>query len=134
MMKKIFISQEIYAAILDHAKKELPNEACGLIAGIEDGDLRTIEKVYMLTNIDKSSEHFSLSPREQLLAVQDIRKNQLKLLGNWHSHPSSPSRPSAEDISLAFDKNLSYLILSLMNVNERFDNKVNISNKFLQGG
>ena len=35
-------------------------------------------------------------------------------LGNWHSHPSSPSRPSVEDIRLAFDSKASYLILSLM--------------------
>lgn len=113
-MKKILISSEIFRTIIGHAVSELPNEACGLIAGKEDGDVRTVEKVYMLTNQDYSPEHFSLSPHEQLEAVKDIRKNGLKLLGNWHSHPASPSRPSAEDIRLAFDKNISYLILSLM--------------------
>jgi proteasome lid subunit RPN8/RPN11 len=34
-------------------------------------------------------------------------------LGNWHSHPGTPSRPSAEDVSLAYDPYASYLILSL---------------------
>ena len=128
MMKKISINKKIYASILEYAKKELPNEACGLIAGNEVGDIRTIEKVYMLTNIDKSSEHFSLSTQEQLEAVKDIRANGLKLLGNWHSHPSSPSRPSDEDIRLAFDKNLSYLILSLINQNEHVLNSFHIEN------
>lgn len=127
-MKKISINKKIYASILEYAKKELPNEACGLIAGNEVGDIRTIEKVYMLTNIDKSSEHFSLSTQEQLEAVKDIRANGLKLLGNWHSHPSSPSRPSDEDIRLAFDKNLSYLILSLINQNEHVLNSFHIEN------
>ena len=127
-MKKIQISKEIYASITEHAKKELPNEACGLLAGLEDEDVRIVTKVYMLTNIDKSPEHFSLSPKEQLAAVKDMRANGLKLLGNWHSHPESPSRPSAEDIRLAFDKNLSYLILSLMNQNEPVLNSFHVEN------
>lgn len=36
-------------------------------------------------------------------------------LGNWHSHPESPSRPSEEDKRLAYDSKASYMILSLMN-------------------
>jgi proteasome lid subunit RPN8/RPN11 len=35
------------------------------------------------------------------------------VLGNFHSHPASPSRPSEEDKRLAFDAEASYLILSL---------------------
>jgi len=34
-------------------------------------------------------------------------------LGNFHSHPSTPARPSMEDIRLAYDPSASYLILSL---------------------
>ncbi len=37
-------------------------------------------------------------------------------MGNFHSHPASPSKPSAEDIRFAFDANLSYAILSLENI------------------
>ena len=55
-----------------------------------------------------------LDPRDQMNAIKDMRANGLKPLGNWHSHPSSPSRPSVEDIRLAFDSKASYLILSLM--------------------
>jgi proteasome lid subunit RPN8/RPN11 len=43
-----------------------------------------------------------------------MRSLGLKPLGNWHSHPESPSRPSVEDIKLAFDSKASYMILSLM--------------------
>jgi proteasome lid subunit RPN8/RPN11 len=70
--------------------------------------------VYLLTNIDHSREHFSLDPMEQLQAVKDMRKNGYTPLGNWHSHPESPSRPSEEDIRLSYDSNASYMILSLM--------------------
>lgn len=111
----IKISKDDYTKILEHAKKCLPEEACGLIAGeISDGD-KIIRKVYLLTNTDHSNEHFSLDPKEQLSAIKDMRAGGLVPLGNWHSHPESPSRPSEEDKRLAFDKKASYLILSLMN-------------------
>jgi proteasome lid subunit RPN8/RPN11 len=101
--------------LLQHAKKNFPEEACGLIAGTEDEDgNRSIQRVYLLTNIDHSREHFSLDPMEQLQAVKDMRKNGYTPLGNWHSHPESPSRPSEEDIRLSYDSNASYMILSLM--------------------
>jgi proteasome lid subunit RPN8/RPN11 len=103
-----------FLAMIEHAKKELPNEACGLIAGRLEGEDKVIEKVYYLTNIDHSNEHFSLDPKEQLNAVKDMRAGGLKPLGNWHSHPESPSRPSDEDKRLAYDSQASYLILSLM--------------------
>ena len=60
------------------------------------------------------NEHFSLDPKEQLEAIKDMRKNGFVPLGNWHSHPESPSRPSEEDKRLAFDSKASYMILSLM--------------------
>lgn len=107
-----------FEQIVAHAKKELPNEACGLIAGRVDGEVKVVEKVYFLTNIDHSNEHFSLDPKEQLAAVKDMRANGFAPLGNWHSHPESPSRPSDEDKRLAYDSTASYLILSLMDKNE----------------
>ena len=110
----IKLTKSDFKKILAHAVKELPNEACGLIAGtVEDGD-KEIKKVYLLTNIDHSNEHFSLDPKEQLEAIKDMRKNGFVPLGNWHSHPESPSRPSEEDKRLAFDSKASYMILSLM--------------------
>ena len=72
------------------------------------------KKVYFLENKDHAEDHFTLDPRDQMNAIKDMRANGLKPLGNWHSHPSSPSRPSVEDIRLAFDSKASYLILSLI--------------------
>jgi proteasome lid subunit RPN8/RPN11 len=100
-------------AIAAHAKNGLPNEVCGLVAGHLEEGVKIIEKVYFMTNVDASREHFSMDPREQLSAVKDMRTNGLVLLGNFHSHPETPARPSEEDIRLAYDPSISYLILSL---------------------
>ena len=111
--KTVQMRQSDYALLLSEAKKQEPNEACGLLAGVDEGNLRSIQKVYILENLDHSPEHFSLDPKEQLAAVLDMRKNGWKPLGNWHSHPATPSRPSEEDKRLAFDKSATYMILSL---------------------
>lgn len=110
----ILLSKSDYEKILAHAQKELPNEACGLIAGEKTSSGKIIKKVYLLTNTDHSNEHFSLDPKEQLAAIKDMRANGIEPLGNWHSHPESPSRPSEEDKRLAYDSSASYMILSLM--------------------
>lgn len=112
------LKKEHYEKIVKHCIDGLPNEACGLLAGTIDGEEKVIEKVYLLTNIDASREHFSMDPREQLAAVKDARANGLTLIGNFHSHPESPSRPSEEDKRLAYDPNLEYLILSLQDMEQ----------------
>ncbi len=123
----IKLTRSDYEKILAHAEKELPDEACGLIAGTIEGDDKLIKKVYLLTNTDHSNEHFSMDPKEQLAAIKDMRANGLVPLGNWHSHPESPSRPSEEDKRLAYDSKASYMILSLMNREEPVLNSFHIS-------
>ena len=100
--------------IIAHARAQLPEEACGLLGGVleENGD-KTVKAVYLLTNTDHSPTHFSMDPREQLSAIRSMRQNGLVPLGNFHSHPETPSRPSEEDKRLAYDSTASYLILSL---------------------
>ena len=112
---KVTIKRSDFNKIYEHALSVVPEEACGLIAGIDNEDgSRDIKKVYLLTNIDHTNEHFSIDPKEQLAAIKDMRASGLKPLGNWHSRPESPSRPSEEDKRLANDSKASYLILSLM--------------------
>ena len=107
------LKESEYQKILDEAEIRAPEEACGLISGEDINGIRFIRKVYILENKDHSPEHFSLDPSEQLQAVRDMRNEGLKPLGNWHSHPATPSRPSDEDKRLAFDKTATYLIISL---------------------
>ena len=123
----IKLSKSDYEKILKHAESELPNEACGLIGGVTEGGDKLIKKVYLLTNTDHSNEHFSMDPKEQLASIKDMRANGFVPLGNWHSHPESPSRPSDEDKRLAYDSKASYMILSLMNREEPVLNSIHIS-------
>ena len=107
----ILITRKEYEKICRRAFEVWPEEACGLIAGHDEEDARVIEETYLLTNTDHTSEHFTIDPREQLQAVKEMRQKGQKALGNWHSHPHTPARPSEEDKRLANDSRASYLIL-----------------------
>lgn len=105
------IKKDIIEQIIAHAKKELPNEACGYLAGNEG----VVTNSYQLTNIDHSPEHFSFDPAEQFQTVKNARGHGIQILANYHSHPLTPARPSIEDIRLAYDPDISYVIISLAN-------------------
>ncbi len=103
------ISQQIKDQIIEHAQNGLPEEVCGYLAGTD----RDVTKHYAMTNIDHSPEHFSFDPSEQFKVLREVRKEGLAILANYHSHPETPARPSVEDIRLAFDPDISYVIVSL---------------------
>lgn len=102
-----------YGAVVGRAKAGLPNKACGLTAGIVQGDLRMVGKVYLLSDPNQSPEHSSIGPREQLATVRDTHTRGLFPLRNFRSCPSTPLRPSREDIRLVYDPKVNYLIFSL---------------------
>lgn len=109
MMQTIQISNKVIEAIISHAEKEMPFEACGYLA--EKNGI--IAKHYELTNVDRTNDHFSMDPEEQFAAVRDMRVNDFRMAAVYHSHPETPARPSNEDIRLAFDPDISYVIVSL---------------------
>jgi proteasome lid subunit RPN8/RPN11 len=105
----IQIPSHILASIVRQARAELPNECCGLLTGLEG----VVRKQYPMTNTDHSPEHFSFDPREQFQVLKAARVEGSKIIANYHSHPSTPARPSEEDIRLAYDPNVVYIIVSL---------------------
>lgn len=105
----IAITQDVLTGIINHAKHDLPNEACGYLSG-KDG---MITNSYAMTNVDRSPEHFSFDPAEQFSVMKKARKEGLEILANYHSHPQTPARPSVEDIRLAYDPDILYFIISL---------------------
>ena len=108
-MTSLKIPVKILKQIIEQATNAMPIEACGILAGKNS----RVEKFYKMTNTDKSSTHFMMSPREQFKVAKDIRRRKLEILAIYHSHPTIPARPSAEDIRMAFMPEVIYLIVSL---------------------
>jgi proteasome lid subunit RPN8/RPN11 len=105
----IKIPQSAYNEMILHALKDKPLEACGYLAGL-NGE---VTYAIPMKNIDESHEHFSFDPQEQFDVFKKTQKEGLRLIGVYHSHPETPARPSEEDIRLAYDPNVSYVIVSL---------------------
>ena len=105
------MSKGILETIHKRAEEEAPLEACGYLAGKEG----VITTHYKMTNMDQSETHFSFDPREQFQVIKTVRNIGLKIIAAYHSHPESPARPSKEDIRLAHDSSIIYVIVSLEN-------------------
>ena len=105
----IKIPQSVYNEVVAHALKDNPIEACGYLAGI-NGE---VKYAIPMKNTDESNEHFSFDPQEQFDAFKKTKSEGLRLIAVYHSHPETPARPSEEDIRLAYDPNVSYVIVSL---------------------
>ena len=95
--------------MIRHARREYPNEACGLLAG-KDG---RVEKVYQMTNAEHSPVTYRLDPEEQYRTFTEIEEEGWELLAIYHSHSHSPAYPSATDLELAFYPDSLYLIITL---------------------
>ncbi len=108
-MTGLFLPQRILDAMIIQAETEDPIEACGLLSG----QGRIAQEIHELTNADDSEDHFTMLPAEQFAVAKKVRAAGTEILAVYHSHPSSPAYPSAEDIRLAFTPNVVYLILSL---------------------
>ena len=105
----LYINRDIFESIVAHARKGLPHEVCGYLSENEG----KVVAHYELSNIDAAADHFSMKPEEQFAAVKDMRGKGLRLRAVYHSHPETPARPSPEDIRLAHDPEISYVIISL---------------------
>lgn len=105
----MLLNKKVFDAIIAHARQGLPHEVCGYLAGREE----ELTKHYELTNLDKAADHFTMSPKEQFAVIKETRRQGMAIKAVYHSHPDTPARPSDEDIKLAYDPDISYVIISL---------------------
>ena len=97
----------VRAALVEHAEAEAPNEACGLIA-FRDG---AAERYLPGENLAASPYRFELKPQDPM---DWFLEDEGYELGVFHSHLSSPARPSRTDVeNIGHWEGRPYLILSL---------------------
>jgi proteasome lid subunit RPN8/RPN11 len=88
------IPAKLYRQAIDHATFCLPEEACGLVGGL-DGVAAWITPI---TNQLHSPVRFRMDPSEQLRAFQSLEAQSIELIAIFHSHPQGPPNPSATDV------------------------------------
>ena len=105
----IFITRAVVSKRKELAQNYSHIEICGDLAGRKD----TIHEIFPMTNTDNSAEHYSFAPEEQFEALEKASRLNLDLAAVYHSHLASPARMSEEDLRLAYDTSIAYLIYSL---------------------
>ncbi len=95
--------------MVEHAAKEWPLECCGILGGKEE----TVKKAFVLSNAEKSPLRYSMSPQEQLRVFEEMERELIEMIGIYHSHPNTIPFPSETDVKMAFDPELSSIIVSL---------------------
>lgn len=107
----ITLPLELKNTMIEHARRELPNECCGVLIGRPG----VFERVIPIASIPPSPDSYYMSPEEQIEIFTELGESGESLLGIYHSHPEGPASPSGMDIRLAFHPEAVYFIVSLKN-------------------
>ena len=105
------ISQAYVDAIVAHARRDFPDEACGIVAGPEGSDVAA--RLIPMTNADRSPTFFRFDPAEQLALYKEMDSNDEEVVVVYHSHTSTEAYPSRTDISYAAEPQAHYLLVSV---------------------
>lgn len=100
-----------FDAICDLAFREYPLEACGLIAGPEDGVEANV--FYACRNAAASAKLYTVEPADHLRAELDAEDRGWEIIGVVHSHTHTEPYPSPTDVAQAPDPGWHYVIVSL---------------------
>jgi proteasome lid subunit RPN8/RPN11 len=98
------ISAELVEQIVAHARREAPNECCGVVAVRLDGSAGAPARavhVHRAVNTAASPLRFEIDGREVLGLIDAIEGGGLELGAIYHSHTRTAPYPSQTDINFA---------------------------------
>jgi len=104
------VPQEIYDAIVAHARADHPDEACGIVAGPEGSDRP--ERFVPMTNAERSPTFYRLDADEQFRVWKEMDQRDEEPVIVYHSHTSTEAYPSRTDVSYASEPNAHYVLVS----------------------
>jgi proteasome lid subunit RPN8/RPN11 len=104
------IGRDIIDAIVAHARRDHPDEACGIVAGPLGSD-NPIRHVPM-DNAERSTTFYRFDSMEQLRVWREMDDRDEEPVVVYHSHTATEAYPSRTDISFAGEPNAQYLLVS----------------------
>jgi proteasome lid subunit RPN8/RPN11 len=93
------IGQAIRDAIIDHARRDHPYEACGFVAGPVGSD--RAERFIPMINAENSETFYSLDSAEKLKVFREMDDRDEEPVVIYHSHTATEAYPSRTDIANA---------------------------------
>jgi proteasome lid subunit RPN8/RPN11 len=109
----LLLPRQLYEAMIQHAQAELPNECCGLLAGVHAGDVLRVEARHALINEAASPIAYLSEPRSMFQATKEMRRHDHEIVAIYHSHPTSEPIPSRTDLERCFSPDVVHFIIGL---------------------
>ena len=104
------IATATYDAIVAHARRDHPDEACGVVAGREGSDRP--ERVIEMLNAARSPTFYEFDSADLLQLYKEMAANDEEPVVIYHSHTATEAYPSRTDIALAQEPNAHYVLVS----------------------
>jgi proteasome lid subunit RPN8/RPN11 len=104
------IEQAILDEIVAHARRDHPDEACGVVTGPIGTD-RPVRHVPM-ENAERSTTFYRFDSMEQLKVWREMDDRDEEVVIIYHSHTATEAYPSRTDVALAGEPGAHYLLVS----------------------
>jgi [CysO sulfur-carrier protein]-S-L-cysteine hydrolase len=104
------LGRATYDAIVAHAKRDHPDEACGIVAGPEGSD--RAERFVPMTNAAGSPTFYEFDSAELLALYKEMWDRGEEPVVVYHSHTATEAYPSRTDIGLASEPAAHYVLVS----------------------
>ena len=109
------IARHLVDAMTDHARRDHPDEACGVIAGPAGSDTPT--RFIPMVNAARSTTFYEFDSLDLLKLYREMDANDEEPVVVYHSHTATEAYPSRTDISYASEPNAHYVLLSTRDEN-----------------
>jgi [CysO sulfur-carrier protein]-S-L-cysteine hydrolase len=104
------IDADLQAAIIAHARRDHPDEACGVIAGPSGSD-QPVRFIPML-NAARSPTFYEFDSADLLKLYKEMDANDEEPVVIYHSHTATEAYPSRTDVSYASEPGAHYVLVS----------------------
>jgi proteasome lid subunit RPN8/RPN11 len=104
------IDRAILDAIVAHARRDHPDEACGVVAGPAGSDTPT--RHVPMDNAERSTTFYRFDSMEQLRVWREMDDRDEEPVVIYHSHTATEAYPSRTDTSLAAEPGAHYVLVS----------------------
>ncbi|HEX4705833.1 MAG TPA: M67 family metallopeptidase [Pseudonocardiaceae bacterium] len=106
----LVIRRDLVDAMVAHARRDHPDEACGVIAGPEGADRP--ERLVEMTNEARSPTYYSFETGEYFRLNKAIEAAGEDYTVIYHSHTATEAYPSRTDITIAQWPQAHYVLIS----------------------
>nr|WP_281249491.1 M67 family metallopeptidase [Lentzea xinjiangensis] len=106
----LVIRRDLVDAMVAHARRDHPDEACGQIAGPEGSDRP--ERIIEMENAERSPTFYRFDAAEQLKVYREMQANDEEAVVIYHSHTATEAYPSRTDIKFANEPQAHYVLIS----------------------